>query len=62
MRNLFLILGLLLLVASASQGFLQPWGPTPGEVLAMIFLIGGFVLLGIGQVLKSLDDLKSKTS
>lgn len=62
MRTLFLVLGLLLLVAGAAEGFLQPWGPTPGEILAMVFLVGGFVLLGVAHILTSLEEIKKRTS
>ncbi len=59
MRYAFLLLGLFLTVASAVIAFLKPGDPKPIEILAMLFMVGGFVLLGVAQILKALSDLKT---
>ena len=62
MRYLFVFLGLLLVLASVVVVFLQRSGlaePKPGDVLIILFMVGGFALLGIAQILKELSNLKT---
>jgi hypothetical protein len=59
MKYLFLLLGLFLIVVSGAIVFLKPGVPQPIEILAMLFMVGGFVLLGVAQILKALSDLKT---
>jgi hypothetical protein len=62
MRYVFLLVGLLFVAASARVGVLQHSGlvaPKPGDILAILFMLGGFALLGIAQILKELSNLKS---
>jgi len=62
MRYTFLLLGLFLIVDSAVLLFLRPGEPSPVQLMGMLFMIGGFVLLGVAQILKALSDLKNERS
>jgi RsiW-degrading membrane proteinase PrsW (M82 family) len=53
-RYFFLLLGLLLIAAGGVILFVRPGQPTPIEVFAFQFIFGGFILLGIAQILKAL--------
>jgi ABC-type transport system involved in multi-copper enzyme maturation permease subunit len=55
MRYFFLLLGLFLIISSALMLFVKPPGqPTPMGLLGMMVMLGGFVILGIAQILKEL--------
>ncbi len=54
MRFVFLLVGLLLILGGLLEGFIQPWGPTPTEIMAMLLVIGGLALLGISQILQAI--------
>ena len=56
MRTFFLVIGLLLLLGSSLEGFIQPSGPTPTQMMAVVLLVGGFILLGIAQLLGALVE------
>ena len=56
MRVFFLVIGLLLLVGASFEGF-QHFGPSPKEILSTVLVVGGFVLLGVAQVLQALAEL-----
>ena len=56
MRYFFLIIGLFLVVAGGIVAFVRPGVPTTTDLLAFQFILGGFVLLGIAQILKLLHE------
>lgn len=65
MRYVFALIGILLVLASARVAFMLRSAliePRPGDILAILFMIGGFALLGIAQILKELSNLKSGKS
>jgi pantothenate kinase type III len=55
MRYLFLIIGLFLIISGGTVAFVRPGVPTTTDLLAYQFILGGFILLGISQVLKLLQ-------
>jgi len=59
MRYLFLLVGFFLIVGGGVILFARPGQPQPIELFAMLFIIGGFVLLGVAQILKSVTELKA---
>ena len=56
MRYFFLFVGLFLSAAGGAMLFVRPGEPTPMELLAFQFIFGGFILLGISQILKTLQN------
>lgn len=60
MRVVFFVTGLILLFGGALEGFLQPWGPTPTEIMAMLLVVGGLILMGIAVLLQSIEQLRDR--